>query len=324
MVRELRIRCHVVASVAMLLLSACSGGSGTPGGGGGGGAGGGLSVSESAVAFATTYGDPPLGSRTLDVTVTAADAAYVEAGYPPGVTAPSWLHVNLFSAGAVWRLVLSVDELAIAGPYSTTLRVAITRLDRSFIAYRDVQVTYTVTAGLGLTQDALTFRHSIGSSDGPPARTLYVNGTPGLAFTVSADQAWVTVSADGAPTPSRLTVSVDPTALGSGTYSARIAVAGGPAPRIVDVTLTVGPPTLFVSPDSLAVTSGTSGGPVLSGLSFQNLALHRHERLPVDGDGRPELARPLADERDNLEELDHPGPELGSDERPVGHAHRLG
>jgi len=99
---------------AALASAACSGG--------GGGDGGGLSLGQSSVSFAARQGGPVPAPQSIAVTVTASQAAYIVAGYPPGTPEPTWLSVSLGGSGANWSLSLSIAGTYFAPGTRTTLQ----------------------------------------------------------------------------------------------------------------------------------------------------------------------------------------------------------
>ena len=101
----------------------------------------------------------------------------------------------------------------------------------------------------------------------PATRSLDVaNGGGGsVAFTVSDDAPWLSVTPGSGTAPQALTVTASTTGLTQGTYTATVTVTAPGvtgSPAAIPVTLTVGapvPPALAVTPASLAF-SATAGG----------------------------------------------------------------
>lgn len=237
---------------AALASAACSGG--------GGGDGGGLSLGQSSVSFAARQGGPVPAPQSIAVTVTASQAAYIVAGYPPGTPEPTWLSVSLGGSGANWSLSLSIAGTYFApGTRTTTLRVVVARSDQSVIAYQDLQVTYAVSASLVASPAALAFTHVLG---GPTeTKSITLGGSPGVAFTASADQPWVTLGSSSGTTPASLTVGFDPSGLAAGSYAAAVTVLGAGQTVTVPVTLEARAPALVVSAATLAF-AGVNGAPI--------------------------------------------------------------
>ncbi|MCS7026899.1 MAG: hypothetical protein NZV14_19040 [Bryobacteraceae bacterium] len=114
---------------------------------------------------------------------------------------------------------------------------------------------------LSLTPSAASFSHQIGSAQLPAPQTLQVkrSGTgPALDFTVTVTPAapWLIVTPTSGKTGSSISVRVNPTSLVAGTYTATLQVeatgASGPATAQVVFIVRNPPPTMGVSPGSLA------------------------------------------------------------------------
>jgi glucose/arabinose dehydrogenase/PKD repeat protein len=131
---------------------------------------------------------------------------------------------------------------------------------------------------LAVTPASLSFS---GVEDGaqPAAKTLSVANDGGgtLAFSVSDDAPWLTVTPGSGTAPQTLTVSASTAGLAQGTYNGTVTVAApgvSGAPATIPVTLTVtapAPPALAVSPASLAFTASVGGGaPAAKTLSVTN------------------------------------------------------
>jgi uncharacterized protein (TIGR03437 family) len=125
------------------------------------------------------------------------------------------------------------------------------------------QTTPTVTA----SPTSVSFTYQIGSAKLPAAQKLSVkisSGTP--AYTAAngdSTSLWLTVSPDSGTLPANLSLQVNPTGLGIGTYTTSgltVLVSGVDSPVIVPVTLTItaAPATLTVNPTTLAFTAPPS------------------------------------------------------------------
>ena len=104
--------------------------------------------------------------------------------------------------------------------------------------------------GLGVTPASLTFSGRAGSA-APAARTLRVANAAGgsLGFTASDDASWLSVTPAIGSAPRDVTVSVDTSGLGAGTYSATVHVASaGAGEQDIPVTLVVDPPLVGSPP----------------------------------------------------------------------------
>src|SRR3954470_1392757 len=189
---------------------------------GGKNGGEGLTLDKTSLSFSADGNGPLPASQSIHVTVSHSDAAFVVAGYPPGTTVAPWLALSFTGSGTSWNLQASIVSTAFdGGSYSVTVRVAIARQDESVIAYRDAQVTYTVANALTAAPSPLAFAQVTGGPQ-PPSQSIAVGGGSGTAWTASANQPWVLLSAASGTTPSIVNVSVNAAGLlAAGPYNAR-------------------------------------------------------------------------------------------------------
>src|SRR5437762_249845 len=88
------------------------------------GAGSGLTIEPTSLAFSADRSGPLPSPQSIHVTVSDSNANYVVAGYPPGVTLPSWVSLSFTGAGSSWNLQAAITSTALdPGTYSTTLRI---------------------------------------------------------------------------------------------------------------------------------------------------------------------------------------------------------
>lgn len=119
---------------------------------------------------------------------------------------------------------------------------------------------------LKATPASLSYTYTLGSSSFPAAQTLAVAPASGSSLTFTAlvvGGPWVTVTPDSGKTNASLKVTVNPTSLAVGTYTAFIAMTptGGTALN-VPVTLSVkAPPATLVVTPSPVTLSYTRGDP---------------------------------------------------------------
>jgi uncharacterized protein (TIGR03437 family) len=150
---------------------------------------------------------------------------------------------------------------------------------------------------LSVANATMTFTHVTGAAKLPTAQTLNVRGTPnGLAFTASVSGpaphagAWLLLSATAGRAPQTLTLTVNPTGLPAGSYTATvtlIAGSGNPAPTAtttVTLNISAPPPTITVSPAALSFTYVT--GEAVTG----NSALTKSFVLSNNGGAIPATA----------------------------------
>lgn len=125
------------------------------------------------------------------------------------------------------------------------------------------QITPTVT----VAPTSVTFTYQLGASKLPAAQKVSVkasSGTPAYtAVNTDSNSLWLTVAPDAGTLPANLSLQVNPTGLGVGTYTTSgltITVDGLSSPLIVAVTLTITSPpaTLAINPTTLAFTAPPS------------------------------------------------------------------
>jgi len=225
------------------------------------GSGSGLTLSPTSIAFSAAQNGAIPSSQSIQVTMTDSSAAFVVAGYPQGASVPSWMTLSFSGAGTQWSLQATITSTGLTpGTYSATLRVAIARSDESVIAYRDAQVTYTVASALSATPPSLAFTYVTGSA-APAAKTVSLAGSSGLSWTASANQSWVVLGSTSGTAPATLVVSVDPTGLAVGPYTAKVTISAAGKTAVVDVSLSVNAVALQTSASALSF-GAVNGAPI--------------------------------------------------------------
>jgi hypothetical protein len=263
----LRIAASRLAVIlALFLLTACGGGGGGGGGGPDLGSAAGLSISPTSIGFSAVQGGTAPASQSIQVTISDPAAYSIIGGHPAGTTPPSWLSMTLTGSGSSWNLNLFITSTSLApGTYNATVRVLITRIDDTVIAYRDAQVTYTVRNSFATSPGSLAFNYVSGGTL-PAAQNVSVTASSPTGWTVSANQGWVSLGTTSGTTPSTVSVSANPAGLSAGTHNAVITFTanGNGATATVNVSLTVSPPVITASPSTLYfmyVRGGTAPGP---------------------------------------------------------------
>ena len=127
-------------------------------------------------------------------------------------------------------------------------------------------VAPATTAGTG----SLTFTGIAGTA--VPSQSINVtmnNGTP-VNWSATAGAAWLVASPTTGTTPAVLTVGINASGLGAGTYTSSVTIAGAglSAPTTLNVSLVLSTPTLGVTPDNLSF-GGPDGGYDPSGKTVQ-------------------------------------------------------
>ena len=247
----------------MLLLAACSGGGGSspsdPG----------LTVSPASVSFTAAQRTIP-PAQDIQITISRADAAFIGVGSPPSVTPPEWLDQSpsrLNGAGNNWTFTLAVLSTSLApGTYTTTVRIEIADTNQNILAFRDVQVSYTIQlAGISAAPPSLTFSQPEGGS-APAAQTVALSELGNASYAWNAatlysyESGWLNVNgasqASGPSLPSSISVSI-PTPLRLGTYSAGVRITGNGNVTDIPVSYVVRK-ALLPSPNSLSYTIGNT------------------------------------------------------------------
>ena len=114
------------------------------------------------------------------------------------------------------------------------------------------------TATIAVTPASLQFAYTSGGTV-PSAQSIQIanSGTGTLAWTATASDSWLSLSAASGTAPSTLSVSVSPAGLSAGTYTGTVQISSAGAaasPVSIAVTLTVAaaPASLVVTPQTLA------------------------------------------------------------------------
>src|SRR5712671_4077854 len=179
------------ASVA-LLLAAC-------GGGGGGGSpdlstAPGITVSPTSLSFSAVHNGALPPTQVVQITISAPNAAFVGVAVPAS-TPPTWLdyqnQARLTGSGNNWTYTAAIISTALAvGTYTTTIQIGIADIKQNVIAYRNVQISYTITASpIAASPNSLNFSYVVGAA-APAAQTTTLMGDVG-SWTASADQPWI-------------------------------------------------------------------------------------------------------------------------------------
>lgn len=172
------------------------------------------------------------GGGTLSWTATA-DAAWLFLSSSSG-TGPATVNVSASTTGLA------------AGTYNGTITVAATGASNT---PRTVAVTLTVTepATIATSTTAVSFTGTAGGAN-PAAKTVDVTNTGAsgstLAWTASADAAWISLSPTSGTAPSTITVNASTAGLAAGTYNGTITITSAGAtnsPKTVAVQLVVAP-----------------------------------------------------------------------------------
>ena len=273
-----------------MLLAAC-------GGGGGSSApdpstASGLTVSPSSISFTAVQNGAIPPTQNIQITVSHPNFAIIVAGFPTGVTPPTWLDKDpsrFTGGGNNWTLTAAILTASMdPGTYTTTLRVAIGDASHNLLAYRDVQVSYTVQPQTGLAGNpqSLAFGQLKGAA-APTAQNLGISDIGNASYGWNASiiyqsgTGWLNIngaaSASGATLPTSLSVSVN--ASGAlGTLNALVRVTGNGNTLDVPVSYTVSEPQLTRSPAQLTFNAPSQGTSPVA----QDVTLSTQSSLPVN------------------------------------------
>ena len=238
-------RIHRAAQVAcvfvVLSLAACGGG------GGGGGGGGpdlstapGITVSPASLTFTAVHNGSLPANQVIQITISAPNAAFIGLAVP-GIP-PTWLDYQnqsrLAGSGNNWTYTAAITSTVLApGTYTTTIQLGIADAGQNVIAYRNVQISYTVTATpIAASPNSLNFSYVVGGP-APAAQQTSLTGDTNT-FIGSANQPWISVTPSGV-VPGTANISVNPTGLTPNTYNGTVTFISGTSMAPVSVSLTV-------------------------------------------------------------------------------------
>ena len=134
-------------------------------------------------------------------------------------------------------------------------------------------------AALTASPSALSFSAQAGAA-APAAQSLTIGENPAgaVAFTASADQAWISLSATSGTTSGAITVGVNMSGVAAGSYSGHVIVSAAGvtnSPMSIPVTLVVAaaapsPYVMTMSSSSLAFTGAVGSTPVCQALTVDD------------------------------------------------------
>ncbi len=205
-----------------------------------------LNITPGTLAFTYASGSSSSGTQNLSITSTGAALNLTVAA-----SGGSWLTVTPSSGSTPATMKVTANPTGLAaGTYNGTITVSSSGAANT---PQKIPVQLVVTStGTGMLRvwpsRGAYFEYEAGHGD-PAPRTIRVlsTGAP-LGFTAAAHGGtWVSVTPSGGTTPGSLSISVDPTGLASGTYTATVNIA---APGVPAVNL----------PVTLRVAAGDDGG----------------------------------------------------------------
>jgi IPT/TIG domain-containing protein/BACON domain-containing protein len=279
----------------ILLLAACTGG-----GGGGGGMSStadpstapGLTVNPTSVSFVALQNGPIPPTQDVQITISRQDAVVVSADFPPGVAPPTWLDQSdsrFTGSGDNWTLTGAILTTSLApGTYTTTLRVTIADSADKVLAFRDVQLSYTIQPLVGPAASPQSFGFTqLQGGPVPAAQILGLSDLGGGSYAWNASisyqsgNGWLKIdgqsTASGTSLPALLSLGVNSSST-LGTLNAIVRITGNGKSIDVPVSFTVSPPQITASVPGLNFNT-INLGPLQAA---QNLALITQGGVPVD------------------------------------------
>jgi hypothetical protein len=145
--------------------------------------------------------------------------------------------------------------------------------DSQPISYSSIRVSAVQNqAALSASPSSLVFSAVPGST--PASQTVTISGGGATtAWAVTSNQTWLKASASSTLTPGTITVSVNSTGLGGGSYSGALTISAPGAsgsPITIPVTLAVSTAALSVTPASIAFFGATSMSPATQAIQVSN------------------------------------------------------
>ena len=240
-------------ATATWVLSACGGGGGSPASSPP--PSGGFTLSTSSVTFSAKQSGQSPPNQTVSVHLTDSGSAKVGAGYKSGVMPPGWLEVTAAGSGVDYSFTLSVSTTALAaGSYSTTLTIGTSDASDNILETKDVQVSYSLKAGLIISTAPATVSAISGASLSTQSVAFTVTDAADAAWTASSNATWLIAPASGEA--GNVSATVNTAGLKSGSYHGTVTLTNNTdstdtATFSVNVTitlpvLTVGAPTLLL------------------------------------------------------------------------------
>jgi hypothetical protein len=246
----------------VLLLAACVGDSSAPDPG--------LTVSPASLSFTAAQNGAAPPSQEIQISISREDAAFIGVGNPPSVTPPDWFDQatsRLHGAGNNWGFTAAILSTSLApGVYTTTVRIVIADVDQNILAFRDVQVSYTIQpAGISAAPPSLIFSQAEGGPL-PAAQAVALSelGNASYAWNAlalySQESGWLGVNgsqaASGPSLPSSISVGIT-TPQRLGTHSAAVRITGNGNMTEIPISYVVRK-ALLPSPTSLSYTIGNT------------------------------------------------------------------
>ena len=208
-----------------------------------------------------------LGAGAVPLQILSVNSSGSAIAYATAVTSQSsWLQVSNGTGTTPGYVAVSVNPAGLAiGTYNGSLQVT-----SQFSSPVTIPVSLAVTSNvLSLSQTQLNFSYQSGANLPPPQIVTVTSTGSGLNYAASITSGgnWLNVSNGVGATPGSVQISVNPSALGSGTYTGTIQFTAASSPAInLPVTLSI------VGTNSLTV-GGTRFGFAFTGGGTQVVAV---------------------------------------------------
>src|SRR5579864_4702379 len=184
-----------------------------------------LNVSPGTLSFSYPSGSTTSGTQNLSITSTGA-ALQITAAASGG----SWLSVTPTSGSTPATVKVSANPTGLAaGTYNGTITITSTGAANT---PQTIPVKLVVSSSTGSGRlriwptRGVYFDYQSGQSDPAPKNVRVMSTGAPLSFTAAVHGGnWLSVSPSGGTTPGTLGISVDPTGLASGTYTATVKIA---------------------------------------------------------------------------------------------------
>jgi len=184
-----------------------------------------LNVAPGTLTFTYASGSTTSGTQTLSITSTGA-ALQITAAASGG----SWLSVTPTTGSTSVTVKVSANPTGLAaGTYNGTITITSTGAANT---PQTIPVKLVVSSSTGSGRlriwptRGVYFDYQSGQSDPAPKNVRVMSTGAPLSFTAAVHGGnWLSVSPSGGTTPGTLGISVDPTGLASGTYTATVKIA---------------------------------------------------------------------------------------------------
>jgi uncharacterized protein (TIGR03437 family) len=212
-----------------------------------------ITASASSLSFAYQIGTtaPAAQSFTIGGTSNLAFTATAAGG--------SWLSVSPGSGTTGGSVSVSVNTSGLsANTYNGKVTIAAPGATSQVV---NVSLIVSNSPTISASPSAMNFTYQLNGT-APPAQTVNIAGSSGLAFTATAaGGSWLSVTPGSGTTPGAVSVSVNPSGLTANTYSGTVTIAAsGATTQVVNVTLVVSSaPAITASPSALNFTYPLGG-----------------------------------------------------------------